>query len=238
MNDQEMSRGRNLLTLQSATVDASSLIAGLSVRRAKATDYNELAYLANLADGDTLSFIAQGLNPMADPSAIYRDMIAHATGMYACRNCLVAELDGNVIGLANAFSARLIENELTGIELTAREKHLQPRTELNDPQSYLLNNIAVFPAYQRWGIGTRLVEAVVAEASEQGFSSITLHVWADNTQAMAFYQKLGFKMDGHAAISWHPELPHLGGSFLFRLTIGSRVHPGASIDARREDKII
>ena len=148
---------------------ANPLIASVSIRRAEATDFDELAYLAKLADGETLLFIAKGLNPMADPLAIYRDMIADSAGIYACRNCLVAELGGKIVGLANAFSAHLIENELIGVELTAHEKHLLPRTNLNDPHSYLLNNIAVMQAHQRWRIGTKLLEAVVAEARAQNF---------------------------------------------------------------------
>lgn len=219
MNDEKVSPA--VLSQRSETREsgANSLNASFSIRRAEATDLDELAYLANLADGETLLFIAKGINPMADPLAIYRDMIADPTGMYACRNCLVAELGGKIVGFANAFSAQLIENELIGLDLTAHEKHLLARTDLNDPHSYLLNNIAVTPAHQRWRIGTQLLEAVVAEARAQSFSSITLHVWADNTQAIAFYQKFGFKRDRHAAIPWHPELPHVGGSFLLRLSI-------------------
>lgn len=219
MNDEEMSPAVLSPRFEAREGSAKSLVASLSIRRAEATDFDELACLAQLADGEALLLIARGLNPLADPMAIYRDMIADPAGMYACRNCLVAELDGKIVGLANAFSAHLIENEMIGVELTAREKHLLARTELNDPHSYLLNNIAVMPAYQRWRIGTKLLEAVVAEARALNFSSITLHFWADNTQAIAFYQKSGFEVDRRAAIPWHPALPHVGGSFLFSLTI-------------------
>lgn len=222
MRDRKTSRGRIALRQGGGVLESDAGLLDLSIRRANATESNQLADLARLADGNTLSFIARGINPMADVGAIYRDMLAELEGIYSYRNCLVAELDGNVIGMANAFTARLIENELAGAKITAREKHLLARTELNDPQSYLLNSIAIMPAYQRRGIGTRLVEAVAAEALEQKFSSITLHVWADNTKAIAFYQKLGFKMDGHAAIPWHPELPHFGGSLLLRLPTGCR----------------
>lgn len=224
MSDREMSRGRIAFSRQGAeTGESDAGLLDLSIRRANATESNQLADLSRLADGDTLSFIARGINPEADIVAVYRDMVAELEGIYSYRNCLVAELDGNVIGMANAFTARLIESELAGAKITAREKHLLVRTELNDPQSYLLNSIAIIPTYQRCGIGTRLVEAVVAEALKQKFSSVTLHVWADNTKAIAFYQKLGFKLHGHAAVPWHSELPHSGGSLLLRLLTGMPV---------------
>lgn len=197
----------------------SSSLSGLSVRCAEASDSSEIAELLSFADGDVLSFVAQGINSPTDLLAIYRDMLTETAGMFSYRNCWVAEFDGKILGLANAFPAHLIESEATKGELTAREKHLLPRTELNDPSSFLLNNIAVVPAYRRWGIGTELIRAVVAEASDQSFSAIALHVWADNTQAIAFFQQLDFEEHGHADIPWHPELPHAGGSLLFRLTI-------------------
>lgn len=152
-------------------------VRGLVVRKATAADYNELADLANLAGGDTLSFIAKGIDPTADARLIYRDMIASPVGLFSYQNCFVAELIGSIVGLANGFPAKAIENERIGIKLTAREEYLEARTRLNDPHSYLLNNIAVDSAYHRRGVGTRLLEAVVEEARQQYFSSITLHVW-------------------------------------------------------------
>jgi len=77
----------------------------------------------------------------------------------------------------------------------------------------------VNPAWRRKGVGVRLVEAVIAEAKRQGFRSVTLHVWADNTRAIAFYRVLGFRSVRRANIPWHPELPHVGGSLLFRLNL-------------------
>lgn len=121
MRDREMSPGRVAVFSRQGgeAVENDAGLLGASIRRANATDSNELADLARLADGDTLSFIARGISPMADVGAIYRDMLAELEGIYSYRNCLVAELDGNVIGMANAFTARLIENELAGARITA-----------------------------------------------------------------------------------------------------------------------
>ena len=193
-------------------------VSGLVVRKATATDSDALAVLADIAGGETLAFIARGIDPTADARAIYRKMIASETGLFSHRNCLAAESNGKVIGLANAFPARIIDNDRS-MTLTAREQHLEARTRLNDSRSYLLNNIAVNPAWRRKGVGVRLVEAVIAEAKRQGFRSVTLHVWADNTRAIAFYRVLGFRSVRRANIPWHPELPHVGGSLLFRLNL-------------------
>ncbi|ACI94725.1 GCN5-related N-acetyltransferase [Afipia carboxidovorans OM5] len=195
--------------------DVSSFV----VRKAQAADSEALAILADIAGGETLAFIARGIDPTADARAIYRKMIATATGLFSYQNCFAAESNGKLVGLANAFPARAIENEQRHTKPTAREEYLEARTRLNDPRSYLLNNIAVDPAWRRKGVGIRLVEAVIAEAKLQGFRSITLHVWADNARAIAFYRALGFRSVRRAKIPWHPELPHVGGSLLFRLNL-------------------
>lgn len=191
------------------------------IRRAHERDSQDLAVLAGLADGDTIAFIVRGIHPTAEIIQIYRDMIAAPKGIFSHRNCLVAEIGGRVVGLANAFPARLIADELKGFQWTEQDEHLRPRTELNDPKSFLLNNLAVCPESRRNGIGKGLVQAVVAEARQQRFRSLTLHVWADNTKAIAFYRKLGLKERGRAPIPWHPDLPHVGGSLLFKLAIRS-----------------
>ncbi len=62
---------------------------------------------ATAADSDMLAILA-------DARAIYRKMIAAATGLFSHRNCLAAQSNGRVAGLANAFPARVIENEIDG----------------------------------------------------------------------------------------------------------------------------
>ena len=75
-------------------------------------------------------------------------------------------------------------------------------------------------SHRRLGVGAALLAAVVDEAKQQSFPSVTLHVWADNTEAIAFYLAAGFKEVRHAEIPWHPDLPHTGGSLLMMLPLG------------------
>jgi ribosomal protein S18 acetylase RimI-like enzyme len=191
------------------------------VRRASGRDSREIAKLANLAGGNTLSFLLQGINPLADTLRVYREMIMAPTGMFSHRNCLVAISRGQIVGTANAFPACLIKSEVEAAGSTDRDKLLQPRTDLNDSKSYLLNNIAVSRAYRRRGVGSCLLAAVIDEARLRSFPSVTLHVWADNKEALAFYERVGFREAGRAEIPPHPDLPHTGGSLLLKLLIAN-----------------
>ena len=57
-------------------------------------------------------------------------------------------------------------------------------------------NIAVLPEYRRRGIGTGLLQAVIAEARQQLCAEIVLEVRLTNQSAVLFYKKLGFKVVG------------------------------------------
>ncbi len=56
--------------------------------------------------------------------------------------------------------------------------------------------IAVHPAFQGLGIGRKLVEAACVEAKAQGKRKLSLRVMATNEKAIAFYEKLGFQVQG------------------------------------------
>ena len=48
--------------------------------------------------------------------------------------------------------------------------------------------------YRKNHIGTALYEYVIAYAKEIQCHNVTLNVWADNKEAVAFYEKIGLKI--------------------------------------------
>ena len=59
-------------------------------------------------------------------------------------------------------------------------------------QSFLLDNVAVNPDYQRRGLGRKLIEFAEAEALRLGFPSIILYTNVQMTENIDLYTKLGF----------------------------------------------
>ena len=55
-----------------------------------------------------------------------------------------------------------------------------------------IHHIAVYPAYQRHGVGQALIQAVVRVAQAHGIATMALDVWTFNTQARAFFAAQGF----------------------------------------------
>jgi ribosomal-protein-alanine N-acetyltransferase len=59
-----------------------------------------------------------------------------------------------------------------------------------------INNLAMRPAYRGRGIGTALLQHVLAEAAQLGAHRATLEVRASNTGARRLYERLGFYVAG------------------------------------------
>lgn len=59
-----------------------------------------------------------------------------------------------------------------------------------------INNVACRPEYRGHGLGTRLMQHVLAEAARLGATSATLEVRASNVPARRFYERLGFTIEG------------------------------------------
>jgi len=56
-----------------------------------------------------------------------------------------------------------------------------------------VQTVAVAPAAHRQGLGSRLLEALLAEAADRGAASVLLEVRADNAAAIALYAGHGFE---------------------------------------------
>ncbi|MDK2125292.1 GNAT family N-acetyltransferase [Parachitinimonas caeni] len=56
--------------------------------------------------------------------------------------------------------------------------------------------MGVLPAWRNQGLGQALVQLALKAAAELGLNRIELQVFEDNAPAIAFYQKLGFEIEG------------------------------------------
>ena len=63
-----------------------------------------------------------------------------------------------------------------------------------------VNYLAVAPAQQRQGIGRRLMEEVEKRLLERGCPKLNIQMRSSNTEAMAFYRRLGYVADEAVAL--------------------------------------
>lgn len=94
---------------------------------------------------------------------------------------------------------------------------LQPQTD----GSGLIRQIVVRPAWQKQGIGQQLVTRLVAKAVELGLNRVTL---AARTEAVGFYEQLGFVPTGGVFASPQTAVPHLPMQRRIALTLPAHLY--------------
>src|SRR3989339_886814 len=82
--------------------------------------------------------------------------------------CFVAEVDGMAVGWLK-------------LSIDEAEKR------------FYLSSIYVLPEYQKLKIGRQLMEIAFTSAKEKGFSEIWIGVMDNNTNALGWYEKIGFE---------------------------------------------
>jgi GNAT superfamily N-acetyltransferase len=61
----------------------------------------------------------------------------------------------------------------------------------------LLEHISVRPAAQKQGVGAALIKRVITLGKELNVPKIQLDSWGFNTEAHAFFEKMGFEKFSH-----------------------------------------
>ncbi|CAA7409922.1 unnamed protein product [Spirodela intermedia] len=67
------------------------------------------------------------------------------------------------------------------------------RKEGGDLRVYVMT-LGVLAPYRRLGIGTKLLNHILALSARQGIAEIYMHVQTNNDDAIAFYKKFGFEI--------------------------------------------
>jgi GNAT superfamily N-acetyltransferase len=128
---------------------------------------------AQPADAAAIAALLGELGYPADPLRVERRLRRISND--ADSRLFVAELDGEVAGLAGLHLLPLVQRDEVGAELTA---------------------MVVGAAYRRKGVGAELVRAVEHEARLRGCGRLALGSANRRSDAHAFYERLGFESTG------------------------------------------
>lgn len=93
------------------------------------------------------------------------------------RPIFVAERAGAVLGYAFCIHQQYVDDN--------------SRT---DVKSLYIDDLCVDETARGGRIGQTLYEHVLSYAREQGYYNVTLNVWADNVNAVKFYERLGLRI--------------------------------------------
>jgi ribosomal protein S18 acetylase RimI-like enzyme len=196
----------------------------LAYRPATRDDNHAIAKYICIAGGGLYEFLFDDLIPFLSAADFMAGGVASERYPVSYRNCHVAvdAASGEILGAANVFPADELKHERYEMLPSGRQEHVRSMLQLQDWGSMFLNALAVSDRCRGMGVGSRLLDWAEARAREGGFDRLSLHVWADNVSAVAFYKTRGFVVLHVAAVEPHPRLPRVGGSILMRKAIAPR----------------
>lgn len=70
------------------------------------------------------------------------------------------------------------------------------------PDHLLIDGLCVAPAHRGHGIGSRLIDGILAIARQKGFAAVRLEVSDNNPRARALYTRHGFVATGTKSTGW------------------------------------
>ncbi len=120
--------------------------------------------------------------------------------LFSYNNCVIAEHDGEIIGMLVAFPMYVPEDPGAVRET---DPVLVPFTVLEKDKSYYIMGVAVFPEHRGKGVGTKFLEIAERKAVENNLPQISLIVFDQNVGAKKLYERHGFY-----EIMREPVLPH------------------------------
>jgi GNAT superfamily N-acetyltransferase len=191
-------------------------------RAALPADAYALAELSIMAGDGLYEFLLEEMAPKEMLAGMMARSMKQDAGGFNWRHCFVAD-DKGVVGMVNAFPAAWLREEEQDILPQDRVRILEPIDQAQDWESFLVNGVAVRPAYRRQGVGKRLLEWTIEQARAGGYARLTANVWEDNVAGRALFGNQGFCLQTRVQVAEHIGLSHVGGSLLLarpELTFG------------------
>lgn len=129
-------------------------------------------------------------------------------GQFSHNKHLVALTEGQVAGITCCWSDTMsVECRYATMEslinffghqhipeIAKRSVLLQSIIPTPSKHALGLGHLAVVPQYKRRGVGSALVNHVLAQAKEAGKEALELDVECDNSAALSLYQRMGFEI--------------------------------------------
>ncbi|NCF52698.1 GNAT family N-acetyltransferase [Gammaproteobacteria bacterium] len=129
---------------------------------------------------------------------------AEEDSVFSYRNCSMVDWKWNTAGMIIAFPMEIDD------EYVESDPVLVPYSKLEEPDSYYICGMAVFPEYRGRGIGTQLLQHAERRSREHGLSKLSLIVFEKNAGAKRLYERSGYSEKAHEPVVPHP-LIHFDG---------------------------
>lgn len=188
----------------------------ITVRFGRAEDVPLVCDYIFKAGGGLFEFLLGDVVPGVDPKRFLRFSVADEDSVIGFSNAVLAELDGEVVGVAVSYAADdygippILETIVPKRRMDQVRELLTSRIE----GTWYLNTLAVSDQAQGKGVGRALLEFCAEMGHALSYRRMTLHVWADNPAALSLYENAGFRPVRTIPVQRGNILDHSGGMLL------------------------
>ncbi|MEO0635375.1 MAG: GNAT family N-acetyltransferase [Pseudomonadota bacterium] len=197
----------------------------MNYRQAESTDAADVAELATSAGGGLFEYCLGGASSAETAQGVALLISALEDG-FSMSNAIVVTEEGE--GGKEQVAAAMIAypaSEFAGAETFT--SFIQPELlepfegllEPLDPNSYYIHSLAVRPAFADRGINASLIDLAEETARVLGLSEVCVHIWADNHEAIAIYNRHGFITRRVVPTEVGEQIDHVGGMLLASKTL-------------------
>lgn len=193
----------------------------VTFRPATRADIPDLARLHLMAGHGLFDALYRDTIPGLSTNEIYERVLARTETFWSYTSASVAARESRVIGEIQTFPFDEIEKAPPDPLIPKDRLGLYKPFERLSPLgsgSYYINIVSVYPEFLSKGIGSRLMHLARSRATQQGFSTLSLHSF-DDPRAVALYQHLGFAVAGRSPVVEHELLQFSGDLLLMACSI-------------------
>ncbi|WP_070963443.1 GNAT family N-acetyltransferase [Vibrio sonorensis] len=188
----------------------------ITYRTGNKNDVTRIAQLDYIASDGAVEYLFNGLIEGVSALQLLTSGLEQDIEPHTFRQCIVADSGEKVIGMALSYPASYhgITDELTNFLPPDRLEHFRELYSSRVEGSYFLDAMCVDEKHRGKGIGKSLLNKTKEKAKSDGYSQLSLIVFADNLAAITLYKQQGFKVVKKISLEPHALIPHQGGCLL------------------------
>ena len=197
----------------------------ITYRVGRKDDSSRFAELDDIASGGAIEYLFHDLIPGMTPVEIVAMDLAQDSFPHTFRNVILADYHTQIIGMALSFPAKFhtITKQMRSFFPADRLQHFKQFFSTRVEGSYFLDALCVDEKYRKTGIGGKLIDLTKAKAGQEGFDTLSLIAYADNTDALRLYEHKGFSIVQTIELRPHRLIPHQGGCLLLKCDLSPSI---------------
>jgi len=178
-------------------------------RPATRADARTIAELFSIASDGVSDYIwSKDAGPRDDLLDVGQQRYELEDSNFGFRNATMVCAGTEIVGMLLAFPMQIDE------EYVESDPVLAPMAKLEEPDSYYICAMAVFPQYRGMGIGSRLLDRAEEKCRSHELNKLSLIVFDENIGARRLYERSGFVEANRDEIVPHPLIRMTGNALL------------------------